>query len=160
MIKSQQRFQFTLQGVRHEANIGMAIHTLVLTSDSSSCNCNSIHLLCVNWLQRTSHPFSCLFRRVYINQCKCHMSCLIPRSSSTCTACTTTYYRFFNVWNKLLKYICVCFIRNISNIQQTPSWAIQIWSALQCLKHLSNHVVSNCCFRYRPCQPTLDRAPM
>ena len=28
---------------------------------------------------------------------------LIPRSSSMCTACTTTYYRFFNIGNKLLK---------------------------------------------------------
>ena len=51
----------------------MAIHTFVLTSDSFSYNCNSIYLLCVNWLQRTSLPFSCLFRCVYIIQCKFHM---------------------------------------------------------------------------------------
>ena len=47
---------------------------------------------------------------------------LIPRSSSTCTAYTTTYYRFFNVWNKLLKctYIHLClFHANVSNIQQS-----------------------------------------
>ena len=121
VIKSQQRFQFTLQDVGCKANIRMAIHTLVLTSDSFSYNCNSIHLLCVNWLQRTSHPFSYLFRRVYINQCKFHMLCLIPRSSSTCTACTTMYYRFFNIWNQLLKctYIHLSlFHSNVSNIQQ------------------------------------------
>ena len=121
VIKSQQRFQFTLQGVRREANIRTAIHTLVLTSDSFSYNCNSIHLLCVNWLQRTSNPFSSLFRHVYINQCKFHISCLIPRSSSFCTACTTMYYRFFKVWNKLLKCTYVhlsLFHSNVSNIQQ------------------------------------------
>ena len=45
---------------------------------------------------------------------------LIPRSSSTCTACTSTYYKCFNVWNKLLKCTYVhlsLFHSNISNIQ-------------------------------------------
>ena len=42
MTKSQQRFQFTLKGVRHEANTGMTVHTLVHSSDTFSCHCNSI----------------------------------------------------------------------------------------------------------------------
>ena len=45
MIKSQQRFQFTLKGIRRKANIEMTIHTLGLTVDSFSCNCNSIHYI-------------------------------------------------------------------------------------------------------------------
>ena len=71
-----------------------------------------------------SHVLSCLFRQVYINQCKFLMSCLIPRSSSTYTACTTMYYKFFNVWNKLLRvYIrtSVFVYSNVSNIQ----WGLQ-----------------------------------
>ena len=43
MIKSQQRFQFTLKGVRREAYSGMTVHTLVLTVDRFSHVCNSIH---------------------------------------------------------------------------------------------------------------------
>ena len=42
MTKSPQRFQFTLKGVRHEASIEMTIHTLVHSSDTFSCHCNSI----------------------------------------------------------------------------------------------------------------------
>ena len=88
---------------------------------------------------RVSHVLSCLFRQLYINQCKFHMSCLIPRSSSTCTACTTTYYRFFNIWNKLLKctYLHLSlFHSNVSNIQQwllvswKASWVVVTWNSL------------------------------
>ena len=58
-------------------------------------------------MKEVSHVFSCLFRQVYINQCKFH---IINSSHSTCTACTTTYYRFFNIWNKWLKctYVHLC----------------------------------------------------
>ena len=68
-------------------------------SHPAECNC---HLLC----RMTSESYlmsSLPFLHLYISQSKFHMSCLIPRSSSTCTACTTMYYRSFNVWNKLLK---------------------------------------------------------
>ena len=43
MNKSQWRLPLTLIDVRHEANSGMTIHTLVLTVDSFSCNCNSMN---------------------------------------------------------------------------------------------------------------------
>ena len=42
MSRSQWRLPLTPPGVRCEANSGMTIHTLVLTVDSFSCNCNSI----------------------------------------------------------------------------------------------------------------------
>ena len=67
---------------------------------------------------RVSHAFSCLFRQVYISQYKFH---IISSSHFTCTACTSMYYRFFNLWNKLLKctYIHLSlFHSNVSNIQQ------------------------------------------
>ena len=68
---------------------------------------------------RVSHVFSCLFRQMYIRQCKFH---IISSSHSTCTAWTTMYYRFFNVWNKLLKCTYVhlsLFHSNVSNIQHS-----------------------------------------
>ena len=43
MTKSQWSLPLTPPGVRHEANSGMTIHTLVLTVDSFSCNCNSMN---------------------------------------------------------------------------------------------------------------------
>ena len=42
MSKSQLRLPLTLAGVRHEVNSGMTIHTLVLTNDTFSCNCNCL----------------------------------------------------------------------------------------------------------------------
>ena len=68
VIKSQQRFQFTLKCVRHEANSGMTIHTLVHSSDTFSCHCNSVN---------------------------CHLRAIL----------------------------CICFIRNVSNIQQ---WVLNL----------------------------------
>ena len=56
----------------------------------------------------------------------------IPRPSSTYTACTTMYYRFFNIWNKLLKctYIHLSlFHSNLSNIQQRSPKSIA-WELL------------------------------
>ena len=80
---------------------------------------NIIVTFCCKRHLRVSHVFSCLFRQMYINQCKFH---IISSSHSTYTTCTTTYYRFFNIWNKLLKctYIHLSlFHSNISNIQQS-----------------------------------------
>ena len=36
-------YHLTLTGVMSEANSGMTLHSLVLRSDSFSCNCNSIN---------------------------------------------------------------------------------------------------------------------
>ena len=41
-LKCLQRLSLTPPGVKSEANSGMTIHSLVLISDSFSCNCNSI----------------------------------------------------------------------------------------------------------------------
>ena len=94
---------------------------------------NAIVTFCCERHRRVSHVFSCLFRQVYINQCKFH---IISSSLSTCTACTTTYYRFFNVWNKLLKCTYVhlsLFHSSVSNIQQVkgvslPDNVTVIWN--------------------------------
>ena len=67
MIKSQERFQFTLKGVRYEASIEMTIHTLVVTVDRFSCHCNSIHILSVNCTSKNNLILSLLLLRVYIN---------------------------------------------------------------------------------------------
>ena len=99
-----------------------ALRTLEWLSQvlESHIQLNAIVTFCCERHLRVSHVFSCLFRQVYINQCKFH---IISSSHSTCTACTTTYYRFFNIWNKLLKctYIHLSlFHSNQSNIQQPP----------------------------------------
>ena len=81
---------------------------------------NAIVTFCCERHLRVSHVFSCLFRQLYINQCKFH---IISSSHSTCTACTTKYYRFFNIWNKWLKCTYVhlsLFHSNVSNIQHLP----------------------------------------
>ena len=117
VIKSQQRFQFTLKGVRCEANIGMTIHTLVLISESFSYNCNSIQSLCVNWLQRTSHPFSSLFRHLYISQCKFYAFISfqdhhpLVQHVPLRTTGSSTYE--INYWSVHM-YIWVCFIQRYS----------------------------------------------
>ena len=88
---------------------------------------NAIVTFCCERHLRVSHVFSCLFRQLYINQCKFH---IISSSHSTCTACTTMYYRFFNIWNKLLKctYIHLSlFHSNISNIQHfVHTWCLRL----------------------------------
>ena len=74
--------------------------------------------LCCERHLRVSHVFSCLFRQLYINQCKFH---IISSSHSTCTACTTMYYRFFNVkWLKCTYVHLSLFHSNVSNIQHLP----------------------------------------
>ena len=66
MIKSQQRFQFTLKGVRREANIGMALHTLVLMSDSFVI----LLILACQLLSKSSSHISLPLLCLYITQCK------------------------------------------------------------------------------------------
>ena len=62
-------------------------------SHPAECNCHLLYRMTSESYLMSSLPLLCL----YISQCKFHISSLIPRSSSTCTACTTTYYRFFNI---------------------------------------------------------------
>ena len=54
---------------------------------------NAIVTFCCGRHLRVSHVFSCLFRQLYINQCKFH---IISSSHSTCTTCTIMYYKSFN----------------------------------------------------------------
>ena len=70
MIKSQQRYQLTLTGVRREANKRMTLHTLVHSCDSFSYNCNSIHSfvsIVFHCDLRAFSSFLFLLLRVYIN---------------------------------------------------------------------------------------------
>ena len=111
----------------------------VRISYPAECNC---HLFVVKDIWEMSHVFSCLFRQVYINQCKFH---IISSSHSTCTACTTMYYRFFNVWNKLLKCTYVhlsLFHSNLSNIQ-LEVWNWYIWRACFVINEKRNLWLSN-----------------
>ena len=107
---------------------------------ASHIQLNAIVTFCCERHLRVSHVFSCLFRQLYINQCKIHMSCLIPRSSSTCTACITMHYRFFNVWNKLLKctYVHLCLLHSklVSNIQTKMICLDQELNSLQDFRFL------------------------
>ena len=95
--------------VKHIKNSWMTIWSVKI-SYPAECNCHPLYRMTSESYLTSSLPLLCL----YISQCKFLMSCLIPRSSSTCTACTTAYYRFFNIWNKLLSvhtYICIFFIQ-------------------------------------------------
>ena len=111
MIKSQQRFQFTLQGVRREANIGMTIHTLVLISDRFSCIVILFILQCQLYF-KSNLILSLLLLCVYINYC---ISMHIHFSSSTYSNVTTST-RINS--SSVDMYICVCFIRNQYNTYQ------------------------------------------
>ena len=96
----------------------------VKISCPAECNCHLLYRMTYESYLMSS----LLLLPVYINPFKFLMSCLIPRSSFTCTACTSMYYKFFNIWNKLLKCTYVhlsLFHSNVSNIQQ-------IWSVLDC----------------------------
>ena len=64
----QQGLPLTLPGVMSAANSGMTILSLVLRSDSFSCNCNSINLSLVNRLLRAILIITNPLLRVYIKQ--------------------------------------------------------------------------------------------
>ena len=86
----------------------------------SDIQLNAIVTFCCERHLRVFHVFSCLFRQIYISQCKFH---IINSSHSTWTACTTMYYRFFNIWKRLLKCTYVhlsLFHSYVTNIQQDP----------------------------------------
>ena len=91
--------------VKHIKNSWMTISS-VRISYPAECNCHLVYRMTSESYLMSSLPLL----HLYINQYNFHMSCLIPRSSSTCTVCTTMYYRFFNIWNKLLKctYVHLC----------------------------------------------------
>ena len=100
--------------MKHIKNSWMTISSVKI-SHPAECNCHLLYRMTSESYLMSSLPLL----HLYISQCKFHISCLIPRSSSTCTACTTMYCRFFNVWNKLLKCTYVhlsLFHSNVSNI--------------------------------------------
>ena len=107
----------------------------VKISHPAECNCHLLYRMTSESYLMSSLPLL----HLYISQCKFHISCLIPRSSSTCTACTTMYYRFFNIWNKLLKCTYVhlsLFHSNVSNIQQLVVMILKYMLRVRLLKGL------------------------
>ena len=104
----QQGLPLTPPGVMSEANSGMTLHSLVLSSDSFSCNCNSIKLSLVNWLLRAILTCLIPLLRVYINQ---YFSMHLHFQFVQQCIQISTRINSSNVHT----YIFVCFIRNTSN---------------------------------------------
>ena len=109
MIKSQQRFQFTLKGVRRKANSGMTLHTLVHSSDTFSCHCNSINTTLPIVIQE---QFSHFFPLLQLYKSQCIFQCNQINFLQQCIQISTRINS-----SSVHTYICVCFIHNVSNIQ-------------------------------------------
>ena len=115
MIKSQQRFQFTLKGVRCKANSVMTIHTLADKLTGSHTIVILFTTQCQLYIWGQSHPFSSIVAIVYKLQWNpCYFTLSLYSNVTTSTRINSSSVHM---------YICVCFIRN----QYNTSSSIQHW---------------------------------